>query len=164
MDDAAPGLTALQRFARARKGNRVRTRGPAGQGGATLTTGPLGGEGSSFEASGAVRAARVRCQIAYRRRAREAGTLLAAGRSLKETLWFCLSSTRMPQINSERMVGCSETMLARPSCLLQIDADKSASHHLSQSEIASDNPCSRQLSGQGSFPLAITARQSGTTR
>ena len=29
-----------------------------------------------------------------------------------------------------------------------IDVEKSSSHHLSHSEIASDNPCSRQLSGR----------------
>ena len=29
---------------------------------------------------------------------------------------------------------------------LRIDVEKSSSHHLSQNEIASDNPCSRHLS------------------
>jgi hypothetical protein len=31
--------------------------------------------------------------------------------------------------------------------LPRIDVDKSSSHHLSQTEIASDNPCSQHLSG-----------------
>ena len=43
----------------------------------------IGGEGSSFEAAGAVRATRVRCQIGYMSGAQEAGTLLA-GQSLKK--------------------------------------------------------------------------------
>jgi hypothetical protein len=42
--------------------------------------------------------------------------------------------------------GCSMQI---PNVLL-ITVDKSAYHHLSQNEIAGDNPCSRQLSGIGS--------------
>jgi hypothetical protein len=36
---------------------------------------------------------------------------------------------------------------------LRIDVAKSAYHHVSQSEIAGDNPCSRQLSERTSFPI-----------
>jgi len=32
--------------------------------------------------------------------------------------------------------------------LIWVDVDKSSSHQLSQNEIASDNPCSQQLSGE----------------
>ena len=35
--------------------------------------------------------------------------------------------------------------------LVWIDVDKSSYHQLSQSEIASDNPCSQQLSGSVRF-------------
>ena len=38
------------------------------------------------------------------------------------------------------------------------DVDKSASHHLSQNEIGSDNPCSRQLSGNAQIPIRTLTR------
>jgi hypothetical protein len=44
------------------------------------------------------------------------------------------------------MVGDSEVTLGRFLAESWIGVAKSASHQLSQSEIASDNPCSRRLS------------------
>src|SRR5580693_4576963 len=44
--------------------------------------------------------------------------------------------------------------------LARIGVDKSASHHLSQNEIAGDNPCSRQLSGLECDPPSQTPKGS----
>jgi len=46
-----------------------------------------------------------------------------------------------------RIVGNPEVTLDRPLAESWIGVGKSAYHHLSQSEITSDNACYRQLSG-----------------
>ena len=53
----------------------------------------------------------------------------------------------MPDNSRNRKLG----LTSGQNGLVQIDVDKSSSHQLSQPEIASDNPCSRHLSGDFRF-------------
>jgi hypothetical protein len=46
-----------------------------------------------------------------------------------------------------RIVGFFVVSLDAKAYRFRVTVEKSSSHHLSQAEIASDNPCSQQLSG-----------------
>jgi hypothetical protein len=57
------------------------------------------------------------------------------------------------------IVGNPEVVFGRFLAESQMGVEKSASHHVSQGEIGSDNPCSRQLSGMPQ--CLVSCRMSG---